>query len=278
MGGVQTVELLVLQERRHRRMVDLLQLPFAGRGEGNPGAGEGLDDVVRQIRAHPCTRPEGPGHLIGQLHHPARLQPARIALAQQPVEQRAVHIRPPGHPGPPHLRGDQHARGLRGQQQPHPVRVFGLLRTRHLAACRPPAVPSARPCRAAAAPDPARTATAGSRPYGRARPRGRAGRAAAPRRRPANAAGPTGPPHGRSAAPPRPLRHSSARPAPPPPAAAGRSPRWTATPTARPRDGSAPPPRATAPAPPARRAARPGRAGRDEHPRRPSPPPPISCP
>ncbi len=133
MGGVEAVEGFVPEEGRHRGVVDLLKLPFAGGGEGDPGLGEGPDDVVRQIGADAFARSEGAGDLLGQLRHPAWFESARIALAQQAVEHLTVHIRPPGHPGPGHLGGDQHARRFGGDQQPHPLGMCRPGRTGQLA-------------------------------------------------------------------------------------------------------------------------------------------------
>jgi hypothetical protein len=122
-GHPDAVQLLVLQERFHRRVVEGLDLPAPGRPDLDPGLREGLDHVRGQIRPHPS--PEGRGHLVGQLGEPPGLTAARVPLAQQLVQHLPVDVGAPRQPRPVHLGGDQHARRLGGGEQPHPVGVRG---------------------------------------------------------------------------------------------------------------------------------------------------------
>ncbi|CAM3030054.1 hypothetical protein STAL104432_11630 [Streptomyces albus] len=106
-------------------MVHLLQLPGPRGAEPDTRAGERLEHLGGQIGTHPHTRPERAGDLVLQLHQAAGQSAARVPLAQQLPQQLAVDLRAPRHTRTAHLPGDERARRLAGQQQPHPVRVRG---------------------------------------------------------------------------------------------------------------------------------------------------------
>ena len=90
MGDPDPVQLLVLQQRLHGRVVDGLDLPAPGRPDLDPGLSERLDDVGGQIG--PDRGAEGGGHLVGQFGEAAGLATARVPLAEQFVQHRAVHV------------------------------------------------------------------------------------------------------------------------------------------------------------------------------------------
>ncbi|MDQ0750268.1 hypothetical protein QF034_004499 [Streptomyces africanus] len=124
MGDPDAVQLLVLDQGLHGRVVDGLDLPAAGRGDLDAGLGEGLDHVGRQVGPHPAA--ERGGHLVGQLGQAPRLTAARVPLTQQVVQHRAMDLGAPGQPGAVHLGGHEHAGRLGGRQQAHPLGVLGL--------------------------------------------------------------------------------------------------------------------------------------------------------
>ncbi|MDH6488361.1 hypothetical protein M2157_004360 [Streptomyces sp. SAI-127] len=122
-GDPDAVQLLVLDQRLHGRMVEGLDLPPPGRLHLDAGLRERLDDVSGQIGPHPA--PEGLGHLVGQLGETPGLAAAGIPLTEQFVQHPAVGLGAPRQPGAVHLGGHQHPRRLGGGQQVHPVGVVG---------------------------------------------------------------------------------------------------------------------------------------------------------
>lgn len=125
MSHPDAVQLLVFDQGLHGRVVEGLDLPAPGRPDPDAGLREGLDHVGGKVGADPA--PEGGRDLVGQLGQPPGLAPARVPVAEQVVQDRAVHFRAPRQPGPVHLGGHQHPRRLGRRQQPHPRRVFGQL-------------------------------------------------------------------------------------------------------------------------------------------------------
>ncbi len=119
------VQPLVLDQGLHGGVVERLQLPAASGADLHARLPERLDHVRGQVGPHPAA--ERRRHLLRQLGQAARLAPARVPLAEQVVEDLAVHVGPPGEPRVVHLGRHQHARRLGRGQQPHPVGVGGPL-------------------------------------------------------------------------------------------------------------------------------------------------------
>ena len=115
--GVQPGQFLVLQQQRHRRMIDVAQHPGPGGRDPDPVGRERLEQLGRGVRVH---RPAAERRR--DLRWPARPagaagSPAGGRAAEQAGQQRVVHVGPPGHAAGLHLGGDQAARRLhRGQQ------------------------------------------------------------------------------------------------------------------------------------------------------------------
>ena len=129
-GGQQPRHLLVLQQRGDRRVVDLLELPRAGRGRGQPGQAhrpQQLDGGVRVDLAHP----EGSADLRGLRLEERRAEAGSRTGPEELGEQTVVLDDVPRNPREGHLCCDERPGRLGGEQQPQP----GRLRTAVLADC-----------------------------------------------------------------------------------------------------------------------------------------------
>ena len=120
----QAGELLVLEQRRDRRVIDALQLPRARRLHLQAGPAEGAEQLRRRIRVQRRSgkgRPHGVEHRL----HLHRAMIANRARPEQLAEHGVVHLGAPRKAREAHLGRDQRTRGLGGQQQADPGGIVG---------------------------------------------------------------------------------------------------------------------------------------------------------
>ena len=119
-------ELLVAHERLDDGVLD----PVEGRATGVGHLDARAPQRRQQVRARVGVEVRGaedPAHLGRQLLQQPRPGTARRPRPEQVGEQPVVDVDPPRHAGVGHLRGDERARGLGGEQEPE---AYGLGRGR----------------------------------------------------------------------------------------------------------------------------------------------------
>jgi hypothetical protein len=125
-GSEQPGQLLVLQQQRDPRVVELLEGPGAGVGHRQPRRLQGAQQAGRRVRVQLGSaegRPDPQQQPVQRHRAPAGRRPRAEQLAQQPV----VDVGAPRQPGVGHLGGHQGTGGLGRQQQPEapPLRCRG---------------------------------------------------------------------------------------------------------------------------------------------------------